>query len=368
MPYWALKTLWHERLAALASAAGVALAMLLVLYLDAVFRGEADQIVAFVERTPGEIWVLQSGIENLHMTRSRLSEQTIADVRWATDQAGAKLVPVVYRDALIGPEGAQRPAYVVGVAETDPVTAWELAAGTGRPRPGQAVVPGSLAAQLGLGLGNTIRIGSGSFEIAGLSRGTFSMANPLVFLHESDARDILNIAAGASLLIVRGRFDNGRLAEAIRAASEDVEVLPRGTLIASDRRISLEMAGELLQLMSLIGLVVSALVVTFSAYAFVALRERELAMARSLGATPAGLVAAVLAMSLGLALVGIALAAVLVPVINMMLKLYVPEVAVRFSPLTLIRLAAAIAAVAALAALVPALRVTRVDPTLVFQA
>ena len=70
---WALKTLWQERRAASVSGLGVALAMLLVLYLDAVFRGEADQVVAFIEQTPGEIWVLQSGIENLHMTRSRRS-------------------------------------------------------------------------------------------------------------------------------------------------------------------------------------------------------------------------------------------------------------------------------------------------------
>lgn len=368
MRNWVWKTLMHERLSALASAGGVALAMLLVLYLDAVFRGEADQVVAFIEHTPGEIWIVQSGIENLHMTRSRIADQTIADVQWAADAAGAQVLPVVYRDALVGPEGAQRLAYVVGVSPEAPVTAWDLAAGTAIPRPGQVVVPAALAAQLGLGLADSIRVGPREFEISGLSRGTFSMANPVLFIHQADARDILDVDDGANLLILRGGSDTEQLAQAIRNASDDVEVLTRDELIASDRRIALEMGGELIYLMGLIGLAVSALVVSFSSYAFVALRQRELAIMRATGATTAGLIGAVLIMSLGLALTGIVLAGVMIPVSSALLVRFVPEVAVHFSALEFFRLALAIVFVAVLASMIPALRVARVDPSLVFQS
>lgn len=365
---WVWKTLIHERLAALASAGGVALAMLLVLYLDAVFRGEADQVVAFIEKTPGEVWVLQSGIENLHMTRSRLAEQTIADVRWVADAAGAQVIPVVYRDALVGPDGAHRIAYVVGVSAQAPVTAWEMAAGSAIPGVGQVVVPAAMAAQLGLGLSHSIKVGAGDFEISGLSRGTFSMANPVLFVHEQDAREILDVADGANLLIVRTSGNPETLALAIREYSDDVEVLTREALIASDRRIALEMGGELIYLMGLIGLVVSALVVSFSSYAFVSLRQRELAIMRATGAATPALIGTVVVMSLGLALAGIVLAGLLVPLSSGLLQRFVPEVAVHFSVLEFARLSLAIVFVAMLAAIIPALRVARVDPTLVFQS
>ena len=365
---WVLKTLLHERLSALATAGGVALAMLLVLYLDAVFRGEADQVVAFIENTPGELWVLQSGIENLHMTRSRLAEQSIADVRWAADAARAEVLPLVYRDALVGPEGAHRIAYVVGVSPHTPVTAWDMADGNAVPQPGQAIVPAAMAAQLNLGLGDDIRVGDQRLQICGLSRGTFSMANPLLFIHEQDARDILDVADGANLLIVHGADRPEKLAAAMRDSNDDIQVLTREALIASDRRIALEMGGELIYLMGLIGLVVSALVVSFSTFAFVSLRQRELAIMRATGATTPALIGTVLVMSLTLALAGVCLAGLLVPVSSSLLLRFVPEVAVHFSVLEFVRLSLAIVMVAMLAAIIPALRVVRVDPTLVFQS
>ncbi len=364
---WALQTLWHGRGATLASAGGVALAMLLVLYLDAVFRGEADQVVAFIEHAPGDIWVLQDGIENLHMSRSRISDQAIADLRQALPDA--QVLPVVYRDVLVGPPGDQRVAYAVGIGAQAGVEPWDIGHGAARPAPGEVVLPRPLAAMLGLALGDTVRIGEGQLRIAGLSRGTFSMANPLIYLEEGDARNLLKIGDGASFAVVTvatGEIDAA--AQAIAAGVDDVEIVRRDDLIRSDWRLALEMGGELIRLMEIVGFLVSALVVCFAAFSFVARRQSELAVARALGASRKDIFGAVLVMSLSLALTGVLLAGLAILVSAPLLVRFVPQVAVNFSLPMYGHVGLGVTLIALLAVLAPARRVAQVDPTLVFQA
>ncbi len=128
MIYWTFKSFLNQPLSLFGSAVGIALALILGLFLDAVFRGEAGQILTFIERSPGQVWVLEKGVEDLHMARSVISQDAIDKI--AKVNGVAMAIPMLYRDALIGQKGQETFTYVAGIP-TDPAMrqAWEKATG-----------------------------------------------------------------------------------------------------------------------------------------------------------------------------------------------------------------------------------------------
>ena len=367
MLYWTLRSLMTEVASVAAAAAGTAIALILALYLDAVFRGEAKQIVVFIERMPASVWVLQDGVRNLHMARSRLSDNTLAEVARMPGIRSA--TPVVYGSVGVGDPKRERAAYLVGVP-ADPALRSRWTRVTGWPMPkGGVVAPETIAKEANLKIGDKLRIGDASYTISGLSSDTFSMANPLVFMDERDARRELDIGDGASLVLVEPEagINPAALADRINAASDKLRALTRAALRANDYTLALQMGGALIGMLSLMATAVSVLIVTFTAYAFVSARTQELAVAKALGAPKGQLLVCAVVQTSVVAVAGAAVAVVLIAPMQVALTAWVPDVAVDFSYLTALKLSATTMVVAIAAALVPAFYVLKVDPALVFK-
>ena len=79
MWHWTFRNLVAQPLALFASIATAASAFLLVMVFEAVYAGEAEQIVAYVSHADADVWVMQRGVSNMHMATSYLSE-------WKTEQ------------------------------------------------------------------------------------------------------------------------------------------------------------------------------------------------------------------------------------------------------------------------------------------
>lgn len=71
---WTLKSLTAEPVALLVSIAAAGSAFLLVLFFEAVYAGEAEQIVAYVSHADADVWVMQRGVSNMHMATSYVSD------------------------------------------------------------------------------------------------------------------------------------------------------------------------------------------------------------------------------------------------------------------------------------------------------
>jgi ABC-type antimicrobial peptide transport system permease subunit len=157
------------------------------------------------------------------------------------------------------------------------------------------------------------------------------------------------------------------LAKRIEAESDKVRALTREQLRGNDYVLALQMGGALIGMLTIIATVVSALIVSFTAYAFVSARTGELAVAKALGAPQRQLLAAAFLQTSVVAAVGCVLAVAVIGPMEAVLTAWVPGVAVDFSYGTALRLSGATVAVAVAAALVPAFYVLRVDPALVFK-
>jgi ABC-type lipoprotein release transport system permease subunit len=365
---WALRSFLDERASLLASAGGVAVVFLLVFVVDGAFRGEADQIVSFIEQSGATVWVLQKGVSNVHMAASGLGEDVAARLRARPEVAHVE--GILYGGALAGIGRVEQAIYLVGVRPGQRTGAWDLAAGARQPGRGEVVVPEVLARRGGVGLGEPVTIHRRVFRVAGLSRGTYSMANSLAFLHAADLAALFDTVADASYFLVwpRPGVAPEQLLEAARAAAPNASVLSRRELIANDHALGLQMGASLIRIMTAVAGLVAALIVGFTTYTFTARRARDLAIARAVGARPAQLLLATAAQAGALAMTGYATAVLLAAALQPVLTALSPGIIIHFSAAVMARMGLAALAVALLSAAWPALRVLRIDPAVAFSA
>jgi putative ABC transport system permease protein len=365
---WAYRSFVDDRASLAASAGGVAVMFLLVMILEGAFQGEADQTVAFIEHGAAPIWVMQDGVNNVHMASSALGEDVMAKVRAVP---GVGFAEGILYGAAVARLGAEEPiVYLAGLRDDQRAGPWDVAAGHARPARGEVVLPEVLARRGHVELGAMVQIHHRPFRLVGLSRGTYSMANSLGFLHAADLAALFDMIADANYLLVwpATGLSAGTLVARIRAAVPEVSALQRPELAANDRALALQMGAELIAIMTFVAALVAAMIIGFTVFTFAARRTRELAVAKAVGARRGQLLGAAVGQAIGLTLLGYVLALGLAAALQPIFNAWAPGIIIHFSLSGMARVGLTALAVAALAGVLPAWRVARVDPTVVFSS
>lgn len=115
----------------LAGLAGIAVALLLIMTLQAVFAGMERRLTAYIDRSGADIVVAQRGVDTMHMSESVLPGKTVAAV--AGVPGVARVIPVLYTSASL--EHGDKSGFVYLIAERTPSNAQRLVDGS-RPGPG----------------------------------------------------------------------------------------------------------------------------------------------------------------------------------------------------------------------------------------
>ncbi len=366
---WTIKSVWREPAALLSSVLAVGAALSLVMFFEAVFAGEAEQIVAYVKRAPADVWVMQKGVANMHMSTSYLADWKVAQIRKVPGVESAE--PILYLSTVVRAGDKQWYSYVVGLDVPSTVAGpWAMAAGSAEPGAGQVVVPEVLASLSAVGLGDEVRIADRQFTIVGLSQGTFSIANPVLFVTKVDLEDVMESFDIVSFILVESEpgVDAALLAERIESEVDNVHAMPAEQFATNDRSMALKMGVETIALMTVIGGVLAVLLVAFTVYSQVARQRRELAVVKALGVGNAALYvsvaiqAALVASAGSLVAVGVVLAA------TPLTRVFLPQVTLLLTAESVGRIAAIGIGVAIAASWFPARQIARVDPLSAFKS
>lgn len=365
----ALRNLLHDRGRLAISVAGVAVALLLVLILDGVFAGTSEQIVAYPRHAGADVWVMQPGVANMHMTTSTLARDREDAVR---DVPGVEHVAaILYVNNFVHAGGKEWFSYIVGVRPGDPLGGpWSTAAGERIPGAGQVVLPRVLAAKSGVSEGDTVHVMGRALTIVGTSHQTFSMANSVTFVAYDDLRDLMAATDQVSYLLVAAAegVEPDALASRINRDVTGVHAMSRTAFVDSDRKMALQMGVDVVRIMTFVGFVVSILIIGFMTYTAALRRRRELAVVKALGGRNRALVAATIAQTAVVTACAFALAVALAYALRPLIHTIVPEVEIIYPGSTLFRVAVAALAIGVLASWIPARRLMRIDPALVFRA
>jgi putative ABC transport system permease protein len=365
---WAIKDLLRERGSLLASVGGIGATLLLVIVVEGMFAGESERIVAYIKNAGADVWVMQSGVSNVHMASSLMRGRLEDDVKAVPGVVST--TPILYLSAYLEIGRDKWFSYIVGLPSTaERGGPWSMVEGRDHPGPGEAIIPDIVATKARTGLGGTVTVLGHRLTVVGISSGTYSMANSVTFLSYPDVEDLLSAPGAASYLLVTG--DAGVppavLAGRIRDTVHQLNAMSRDELIESDRGMAMQMGVDIIRIMTWVGSLVAVLIVAFTSYTSTVRRKRELGVVKALGMTNRTLYAAVLVQTFAISVAGYLLALALAHSGRPIIQSMMPEVALLYPASTTVRLAIVTVAIAFAAALVPARRIARLDPALVFQ-
>lgn len=350
------------------SVAGVALALLLILSLDAIFTGMERQVTAYIDQSGADIFVAQAGVRNMHMTSSSLPLTVVGAV--AGVEGVASVTPILYVSNVIVAGESQNLAYIIGVAPNAKAGGpWRLVAGEPWPGARETIIDRNVAQKSGIALGDTVEILGRPFTVAGLSEGTASLVNSVAFISLEDFATLRGTAEMASFLLVNVEAGQSPAAVAgqIESRVSGVTASSQAEFAAEERQVIRDMSTDILAIMNLVGFLIGLAVVALTVYTATLSRRAEYGVLKALGAHNGHLYRAVVAQ----ALLSVALGFILGLVLTLLLTLAIPRLttnlALAISGASLLKVAVLALFIAGLAALLPIRQIAGLDPAAVFR-
>jgi putative ABC transport system permease protein len=362
----ARRNLLRNRARLVVSIGGVALALTLVLALDAIFEGVSRQMTRYIDRAGAEIWVGQAGVRNLHMAASWMPSSVTDDVRAIEGVVAAE--PILYTTDSMSAGDERSWAYVIGLTSTASMGGpWDVVEGAGQPGLGEAVIDRRFAQRAGVGLGDQVTMLGRDFRIAGLTEGTASLVNSVAFVAFDDFAARRGGDPAVSFVLVRAA--DGAAADALAPEIETrvggVSVQTTRAFAASERRLGLDMSGDVISIMNIIGFVVGLAVVALTVYVATLTLRREYGSLKAFGA-PTGYLYRVVLTQAGLS---VAIGFVAGIAVTAALSAIVPRTGVNLelaiSGESLVKVGIVAAVIAALAAILPIRQIAGLDPAVV---
>jgi putative ABC transport system permease protein len=347
---------------------GVALALTLILALDAIVLGAERQITAYMDHSGADIFVAQSGVSTMHMTASWIPASVVADVRQVEGVAEAS--PVLYLGAMMAVGQERAAVYLIGLPSDARLgIPWRVVAGSPIPAQGEVVIDQSIAGQAGVGIGDQITILGQTLTIRGLSRGTVNLTNSIAFISAADFATIRNNAQTVSYVLVKARpgADPAALAQAIEARIPGVTASTLATFTAQERRVVKDMSTDIVTIMNSVGVVIGLAVMALTVYTATLARRAEYGVLKALGARNRQLYRVVLAQAMLSVVLGLALALLITAGLVLVVPRLNPSLTLALSAAALLKVASVALIISGLAAILPIRQIAGLDPAVVFR-
>lgn len=364
---WAYKSLFSQRGNLIGSTIGIAFAFILVIFFDAVWRGESEQIVAYPDNVKPDVWVMQSGVGNMHMAMSFVWD-------WKADKIAKmpevkQVTPIIYLNNVITAGNTKMFAFIVGLLpHAQRAGPWAMSEGRKLHNSNEAIIPDVLSELTGVKVGDKLKITDKEFTVVGLSKGTYSSANAVLFVPFDDLQDILSSTGTYSYLLIDAHegVDATILAKKIRTDVEKVNALPHAEFIENDFTMARQMGVEIIIMMTAICSVLAALIVGFTAYSLVMRKRREIAIIKALGFNDGLIFYSVIIQSGIVTMLGFAFALVVALFVVPYIPLLIPQLTIMVSTDALIQLGLIAIIVAVFGALIPTYIIVKMDPATAF--
>jgi putative ABC transport system permease protein len=357
------RNLFSDRRRAFLGIGGVAVALLMVLALDAVFAGAMRDVTRFVDTSGGDVVVSQRGVRTMHMSSSWIPAASVEAVRRVPGVGWAD--PILYDSGALIAGPARELTYVIGYVPGQRGGPISFVDGR-EPGPGQIVLDDEAASRLGVTVGDDVVTLGRPWVVSGLTSGMTNIVNTVSYVRLQDFAAARGIVGTVSYVLVGStgapELVAGRIADAL-----DLTAQTEKAFAGEERAGIRDMSAELMQIMSAAALVVGLAVVGLTLYAATLARLREIGVMKALGGRSGRLARLVLMQAVWTVGSAFVLAVVLVLALVVILGRTGGTFPLVLEAGSLVRVALGALVLAALGALAPIGRVARVDPATVFR-
>jgi putative ABC transport system permease protein len=362
----ARRNLTRSRVRLVASIGGVALALTLVLALDAIFEGVSRQMTSYIDRSGADVWVSQAGVRNLHMVASWMPASAVDEVRDVEGVARAEAILYTTDSMAAGDERSW--VYLIGLTPGATMgMPWDVVEGVGRPGPGEAVIDRRFAQRAGVGLGDPVSMLGREFRIAGLTEGTASLVNSVAFITFDDFAARRGGDPAVSFVLVRasGEVNATSLGDAIATSVDGMSTQTTATFAEAERRLTLDMSGDVISIMNVIGFIVGLAVVALTVYVATLALRREYGSLKAFGSPNTYLYRVVLIQAGLSVLAGFIVGVAITSALGLVVPRTGANLELAISAASLVKVGIVSAVIAALAAILPIRQIAGLDPAVV---
>lgn len=357
------RNLFAERRRAVLAIAGVAVTFLMVILLDGVVGGATRELTRYIDTSAASVFVAQRGVANMHMASSSVPLPEVERIRAIPGVAWAD--PILYAPDALASESGREPAYVVGYVPDRQGGPVSLVAGRD-PGAGEVVIDRRAAANLGLGVGDPVRVLGRTWRVSGITSGLTNLANTVAFVPFDEFAALRGVQGTASYVLVGGSISADVLARRIAAAT-GLSALSKERFSAEELALVKDMSAQLLQIMALAAFLIALAVICLALYTATLSRIRETGVMKALGARPRRLAEVVVSQALWTVGVALGLAVALALALAWVLGRATSNVSVALQASSIVRVAVAGVFLGAVGAIAPLIKVWRVDPASVFR-
>jgi putative ABC transport system permease protein len=368
----AFRNLFHDRLRLVATVIGIVFSIVLVMVQMGLYLGFGQMVTTMIDHTSADLWIVPTGTKcfedpSLLDTRQRSRALAVGGV--------AEAIPVVIGFAdWRTPGGSSTPVFVVGSdLRSGGLKPWNVVEGRveSLSTPNAVAIDRSYFDRLGVsGLGARAEIRQQSVRVAAVTSGIRSFTTtPYVFMDVDRARAHTGVPSNkATYYLVR--VAQGNSVDAVRqrlsSTLSDVEVLTPAEF--SDRSRAFWLfgtgAGAALFAGALLGVIVGTIIVAQTLYSSTKEHLNEFATLRAIGSSRKYIYKVIICQALLNAVIGFGLAAMVgALVVHLTASTALPIVITPALGIALFLLTIVMCVASAIAAI---MKVTRIDPAVVF--
>lgn len=364
----AFRNLFQSKTRLVISVGGAALALLLILSLDAIFAGVEKQITAYINHSGADIFISQKNVRNMHMASSSLP---ITFVKTAASVPGVdQVTPIMYLANMVVVGNERNPAYIIGLPENAVMGGpWQVSVGRGNPASGEAVIDRSVAEKSGLSLGDHVEILGMKLKLVGLSEGTASLINSVAFISFTDFVSLRGSQDAVSFLLIKIMPGGSPVDVAARIEAMMPQVTAETTVdfAAQEKRVVKDMSTDVVTIMNLIGFLIGLAVMALTVYTATLARRKEFGVLKALGAKNNDLYRAVVAQALLSVILGFSTGLLFTLLLSWIIPYLGVNLLLEVSIPSLIKVGVVSLVIASLSAFLPIRQITGLDPALVFR-
>ncbi len=368
MTLLAFRNLFQNKARLVISVGGVALALMLILSLDAIFTGMERRVTAYIDQSGADVFVSQSGVRNMHMASSWLAASAQEEVEAVSGVES--VTPILYITNMIVIGDERNLAYIIGLPEDAKAGgAWKVPAGRGQPEPGETVIDRGVAEKSGAAPGDEVEILGRKFEIVGLSEGTASLVNSVAFISMADFAALRGTPGSVSFLLVKVKPGDSAESVAARIESEVNGVTAQSTtqFAEQERKVIKDMSTDVIAMMNIIGFLIGLAVMALTVYTATFARRAEYGVLKALGARNSHLYRAVLMQAFISVALGFALGLIFTLAVSAVAPRLSLTLALEVSGASLIKVGGVSLIIGGLAAILPIRQIAGLDPAMVFR-
>jgi putative ABC transport system permease protein len=280
----ALRNLLQDPLRFALSVVGVALAVMLILFLLGLRAGILQSAIIYLDNAPGSVAVMPAGVRNTSAGVSQFLPPETAD-RVAAAPGVGRVTPVLLMMAIPELHGRKEVIKLVGYDVARGGGPWDLSQGREPQADDEVVLDRVLAARHDFKVGDTFNVAGRQLKVVGLSSGTSSFTGSYVFAQKGFVDSLVLTPGAASMLLVTPATgtSSAELVASLRSIP-DTNVLLKTDLMANEQQLVAGVFDQIVILMVAAAFVVGALVVGMVIYTATNERRGEYGIIKALGA------------------------------------------------------------------------------------